>query len=817
MTLLILVAGSGRWAVSGSTSLWSDSIDLFGTPAYVAISPYPETAIQGELWSHQVEPTFVPRVPGEIVVVGPDGEPVEPPEPPPAEEIEYRSFLEYAPKGMRIIGDTVVEWIPLDDPEGLDYLFMLNPRPRLIVEAWHAGTLLAASSVEYAISFRPLQPRLSSEEMLRFTEGRSGTEFLALFDADDRANGQDLRITLLSAPEGLHVSENLSDTWQSLRFDWTPPHGSAGLHSVVLKLEDGNEHGEGPFDIAVPIEVAEAPPGLSHLDWYQSLRTSPFPEGVGQGFALAIDAGSGRAVSGAPDDAGTGTLIAFELGEATELRRAGVWEAVQRLVPEQTVVDGIASSWSESATLVPEAFGASVAMDGEWLLVGAPESDLLFGSGTLIDAGACFLYRWDEPSGSWQFFQVLVPPYPPHSGESPRYFGGWVDLEEGLAVVGEDGHGESHGAVYAFSAGSEGGLWKGVRVESGSAPGDFMGYPVATDGWHVVAASNESDERGLNSGKVTTWQQRSPAERYGSWQRHHLVDESTLYASVSQLQSLFGERLSLDRRRLAVASMRADAYAGAVDIYETTSGEWRHCQRIAEPDTVLFGSSVVMDGDYLVILTPSVVENSFQSSSEIFGYGYVGGHWERLFRIEAGMGQSRMVGHNGQAIALSGQWLMVAAPDERWTKVFDLRDRFRWFERSNFDLGRAKASVADQWRAGDSDGDGVADIVEALMERDPLRPAGGHTHSPQLIRSDTLGQERWLLEFPEAAGVEGLELRIERSADLLHWVPVNRVEVDVSRFDGECWWRRLRLPEGFNGDRAIVRLRVEAATGSTSN
>jgi hypothetical protein len=128
------------------------------------------------------------------------------------------------------------------------------------------------------------------------------------------------------------------------------------------------------------------------------------------------------------------------------------------------VYERAASAWLLSNALIaPESivsagFGASVALSGEWALVGAPNK---FTAGSPI--GAVYAYR--HVSGGWQYDAKWTSPAagPPYFGSSD--FGTAVALAGNLAIVSESSLGLVHGYAYA------GGAWMHEQaIDSAGTP-----------------------------------------------------------------------------------------------------------------------------------------------------------------------------------------------------------------------------------------------------------------------------------------------------------------------------------------------------------
>lgn len=118
-------------------------------------------------------------------------------------------------------------------------------------------------------------------------------------------------------------------------------------------------------------------------------------------------------------------------------------------------------------------FGSSVAADGEWLVVGAPESERVNES-----EGAVYLFR--QTNGIYVQVQQLSAPDP----QSYAGFGSAIAIHGGKLVVGAAGEddpivGADAGAVYFYSLVTGQWMLDGRKVASDSSPSDSFGTSVS--------------------------------------------------------------------------------------------------------------------------------------------------------------------------------------------------------------------------------------------------------------------------------------------------------------------------------------------------
>lgn len=160
---------------------------------------------------------------------------------------------------------------------------------------------------------------------------------------------------------------------------------------------------------------------------------------------------------------------------------------------------GGADNWGEVAKLTAsdaalgDLFGRSVAIDGDYAVVGAYSED---GAGT--DRGAVYIF---DRNSSWGEVKKLTA----SDFQDSDQFGVSVAIDGDYVVVGaigEDGGGTDHGAAYVFNR-NQGGTdnWGEVIKLTASDADDFdaMGCSVAISGDYVVVGAFYEDGSGGNN------------------------------------------------------------------------------------------------------------------------------------------------------------------------------------------------------------------------------------------------------------------------------------------------------------------------------
>lgn len=303
-------------------------------------------------------------------------------------------------------------------------------------------------------------------------------------------------------------------------------------------------------------------------------------------FGMAVAVSGDYALVGSPGEDGDGTnrgaAYLFLQGQGG----LDNWGQVTKLVASDPGDDDI--------------FGISVAISGDWAVVGAGGED---GSGT--DRGAAYVFYRDRGGAdNWGEVAKLTADDPDDSDQ----FGYAVALAGDHALVGspgEDGAGSGLGAAYVFSR-NLGGLdaWGLVRkLTAGDASDDvWLGTSVALDGTLAVVGAAWDDGGGTNRGAAYVFSRdQGGADNWGELKK--------LVASDAHNADLFGYAVAVDADFIVVGagwSPGGGTERGQVYLFSRDEGgadNWGEAQRMRAGDGAnndRFGFSVALDGLYLL-------------------------------------------------------------------------------------------------------------------------------------------------------------------------------------------------------------------------
>ncbi|MFT5154319.1 MAG: hypothetical protein ACI841_004326, partial [Planctomycetota bacterium] len=254
--------------------------------------------------------------------------------------------------------------------------------------------------------------------------------------------------------------------------------------------------------------------------------------------------------------------------------------------------DGV--TWSEAQTLSVlsgadgDFFGRSLAVDGDFALIGAPRTD-----GIGANSGSAFVF--ERIAGVWTQVQELLA----SDATSGDQFGWALDLDGDTAVIGawgQDAGGTDSGAVYVFER-SGGSFAEVQKLTPSDAPSGQFGWTVRVDGDWVVVGAALDDEAGFQGGAAYVF-----GHSGASW-----VEHQKLIPVDAAIGDKFGTTIELDGARFLGGAATADHGgngAGTVYVYQLEGALWRRRARLTASDAEAgdrFSRYMDLDGNRALI------------------------------------------------------------------------------------------------------------------------------------------------------------------------------------------------------------------------
>jgi hypothetical protein len=297
-------------------------------------------------------------------------------------------------------------------------------------------------------------------------------------------------------------------------------------------------------------------------------------------------------------------------------------------------------NWAEEAKIVAsdgapwDAFGRSVAIDSDTVLIGAVGVRI---NGSTL--GAVYVFTRNGP-GDWIEKAKLMA----SDGHWGDRFGHAVAVQEGTALIGATGAnaspwGPGPGVVYVFTRDSAGEWAERAKLLPSDGVEDGMfGYSIGLNGnIALIGAENEdANETGSGSAYIFT---RNAA---GEW-----AEQARLIASDGATWDGFGRSVALYGSTALIGALGDDdsgQASGSVYIFgRDGAGQWTERDKLLASDSSTgdgFGASVAIIGNTAVIGAYGDDENGFMSGSSYVFTQDGSGNWTEQAKLLASDGAS---------------------------------------------------------------------------------------------------------------------------------------------------------------------------------
>ncbi|MBI3834675.1 MAG: FG-GAP repeat protein [Planctomycetes bacterium] len=226
-------------------------------------------------------------------------------------------------------------------------------------------------------------------------------------------------------------------------------------------------------------------------------------------------------------------------------------------------------------------FGLTLAIDGDWMVVGAPQHP--FGS-----AGKGSAYIYQLQGNAWVERQKLET-----GGTQDELFADTLAMSGDAIVIGAPVQDVLTGRVYVYRRSGDQWLPEASFIGNDTVSGDYFGQIVAVSGDRLVVGENLPGVVG--SAYVFHYDG-------SNW-----TQEAKLTASDGVASDLFGDAVTIDGNFIAVGA-RADSdggtNSGSAYVFRLAQGQWTQEAKLTASDARAndgFGASLGLRGPWLLI------------------------------------------------------------------------------------------------------------------------------------------------------------------------------------------------------------------------
>ncbi|MBS1788050.1 MAG: putative Ig domain-containing protein [Acidobacteria bacterium] len=400
--------------------------------------------------------------------------------------------------------------------------------------------------------------------------------------------------------------------------------------------------------------------------WTQQQKLSASDGQLGAHFGTAVALDGNTALVGAPDYQSQPLLLTT--GAAYVFVRNGTaWTQQKQLLAYGS--DG------------GDQFGASVAVDGDTALIGAPGKDLSSVGIPHPDQGSAYIFR--RNGADWVQGNPLNSIL--NGGQAGDAFGNSVALSGDTALIGSYLSGSTDfGAVYVWER-SLAGAWNYATILfQGANTVKHFGVSLALDGdTAVVGASLRLFESAVDS--RTAWVY---AKINNEWRQIRQFGQDVGTVST-RIEDRFGAAVAIDDNTVLIGAYQSDATAidqGAAYVYALHDSQHIQSSKLTANDGVAsdhFGKAMSLSGDTLAISADEDDIGTNANQGSVYVFTRNGANWTFQQKLTAndGAAQDRF----GNAVAIDGETLVVGAalddintnPDQGSVYVF-VRNGANW-------------------------------------------------------------------------------------------------------------------------------------------
>jgi hypothetical protein len=257
-----------------------------------------------------------------------------------------------------------------------------------------------------------------------------------------------------------------------------------------------------------------------------------------------------------------------------------------------------------------DAFGSTFSLREDIIAIGAPRN----GEDGKAQRGAVYIFRYDG-DGDWQETQEL------NAADSAEadFFGTSVEFfNDETLLIGAPGVGNSTGKFYVYRENLAGDFEFVVAyAPENPSDGQLFGNYIAANGEFAVIGSSEDDNVDeVKSGSAYIYRSNTADDNGVPF-----AFELKLVPDDGLPNDEFGYRVAISNSTIAVGAPNDDdnfiqTDAGSVYMYEYNGTSWEFDQKITRSTVInrlsergakdhFFGSSLSLDGDYLVVGAPA--------------------------------------------------------------------------------------------------------------------------------------------------------------------------------------------------------------------
>jgi hypothetical protein len=307
-----------------------------------------------------------------------------------------------------------------------------------------------------------------------------------------------------------------------------------------------------------------------------------------------------------------------------------------------------ASTWEEQTKLIPndaalnDRFGISVSISNNYAIVGAYNGKI-----DGINIGSAYIFK--REGINWIEEDKLIP----SDGAASDRFGHSLSISGDYVVVGSpQPFGNKSGSAYIFKRDGTNWIQQARLVSSDSDSFDNFGYSVSISGEYAIVGARNDDDNGPESGSAYIFKRDGT-----NW-----IQQAKLLANDGVEIDQFGFSVAIDGDYAVVGASQDDDNgfnSGSAYIFKRDESIWVEQDKLTASDgfpNMFFGSSVSMDGDYVVL-------GAYWALGSRVGSAYIFRRDSLLWVEETKLTASDGTADDGfgQSVSIAGDYTIVGA------------------------------------------------------------------------------------------------------------------------------------------------------------
>jgi hypothetical protein len=329
-----------------------------------------------------------------------------------------------------------------------------------------------------------------------------------------------------------------------------------------------------------------------------------------------------------------------------------------------------------------DCFGRSVAIAGEYALIGAPFND---DNGT--NSGSAYIFTWN--GSSWIEEAKLLA----GDGAEKDTFGRSVAIAGDYALIGapyDDDNGTNSGSAYIFKRNGSSWVEEAKLLASDGAQDDNFGYSVAIAGDYALVGAPGDSAPAYRSGSAYIFKRNG-----SSW-----IEEAKLLAGDGAEYDIFGWSVAIAGEYALVGACGDDdsgTYSGSAYIFTWNGSSWIEEAKLLAGDGAQddnFGYSVAIAGDYALV--GAYGDDDYANPGSAYIFTWNGSSWTEQAKLNAsdGAGGDQF----GVSVAIAGEYALVGAcgdDDSAGSAYIFTRNVSSWIEEAK--LNASDGAGGDQF------------------------------------------------------------------------------------------------------------------------